>query len=620
MADQVGRVLGGRYRLVAPIGTGASADVYLADDVSLRRRVAVKVLHAALAADERFLRRFRAEAQAVAALRHPNIMSVYDWGEDDDGPYLVLEHLGGGTLRDLLDRGHLLTPAQALLVGLEAARGLDYAHRRGFVHRDIKPANLIFDDEGRLCIADFGLARALAEAALTEPTGAVLGTARYASPEQARGVSVDGKSDVYGLALVLVEAVTGEVPFAADTSLATLMARLEHPLQVPESLGPLVPVLQRAGAVDPAERPDAGTLVRALDATARDLDRPEPLPLADTATVDLTNGPQNDLTALPPTRRALYDMEADPEGGPLGGGRAGGRRRTRRRWPMTALVLLVVLALLGGGIYAVSQARVPTHPVPALHELTVDDARREVAGERFRIKVKESKFNERVPEGQILDQDPSSGSLKEGATIEVVVSKGPEPRAIPDLSGLDQAAAEAALREKGFTVKLEPRHDEQVPKGRVLEWSPSDGGRYPKGAEVTLVVSAGRAPKEVPPFADKTYDQYRKDLETLELGARKVEEFSDTVEKGKVVRTQPAPGQQAPVGSEVVVVVSKGPETVAVPDVIGRDFDDARKVLEAAGLQAGGPFGPPKGRRVFASDPQPGTRVPPRSVVDLYVR
>src|SRR5918997_4889024 len=207
MTDLVGRVLSGRYRLVAPIGAGASAQVLLADDTRLRRRVAVKLLHAALAHDEGFLRRFRAEAQAAAALNHPNIVAVYDWGEDEGTPYLITEYLAGGSLRGVLDLGRRLSPSQALLVGLEATRALDQAHRRGFVHRDIKPANLLFGEEGRLRIADFGLARALAEAAWTEPQGAVLGTARYASPEQAQGRAVTGKADVYSLALVLIEAV-----------------------------------------------------------------------------------------------------------------------------------------------------------------------------------------------------------------------------------------------------------------------------------------------------------------------------------------------------------------------------------------------------------------------------
>ncbi len=286
MADHIGRVLGDRYRLLAPVGSGGSGHVFVADDVRLRRRVAVKMLHPALADDEAFLKRFRAEARAAAALNHPNVMAVYDWGEEDEGPYLVCEYLGGGSLRSVLDRGRRLSPSQALLVGLEAARGLDYAHRRGLVHRDIKPANLLFDLEGRLRIGDFGLARALAEAAWTEPIGAVLGTARYASPEQVSGAPIDGRADVYSLALVLVEAVTGQVPFAADTTVATLMGRLDKPIEPPPELGPLAAAVARAGRPDPAERLDAAGLASALQSVALTLPAPEPLPLAGAATVD----------------------------------------------------------------------------------------------------------------------------------------------------------------------------------------------------------------------------------------------------------------------------------------------------------------------------------------------
>ena len=248
LTDSIGRVLGDRYRLVTAVGTGASAHVYLADDVSLRRQVAIKVLHPALAGDQAFLKRFRAEARAVAALNHPNILRVYDWGEQDGEPYLVLEYLAGGSLRQIYDTGALLTPEQAVRIGIEACAALDYAHRRGIIHRDIKPANILFDADGRLRIADFGLARALAEAAWTEPDGAILGTARYAAPEQVEGWVLDGKADVYGLALVLYEGVTGESPFIGDTTVATLMARLGALLPEHEALGPLGEVLTWAAA------------------------------------------------------------------------------------------------------------------------------------------------------------------------------------------------------------------------------------------------------------------------------------------------------------------------------------------------------------------------------------
>nr|MDA8290775.1 serine/threonine-protein kinase [Actinomycetota bacterium] len=278
ITEQLGRVLAGRYRLDAGLGTGSSAHVYAAFDTRLQRVVAVKLLHPGLAGDDRFLRRLRAEAQAVAALNHPNVLKVFDWGEEHDGPFLVLEHLGGGSLQDVLDSGARLDPAQAASVGAQAARGLAYAHRRGFVHRDVKPGNLLFDEDGGLRVADFGLARALAEAAWTEPAGAVLGTARYASPEQAEGRPLDDRSDVYSLALVVYEAVVGRVPFSADTTLATLMARVGAALPASPELGPLAPILAQAAIAEPVARLDAAELAGNLELLARQLPA-RPLPL-----------------------------------------------------------------------------------------------------------------------------------------------------------------------------------------------------------------------------------------------------------------------------------------------------------------------------------------------------
>src|SRR6202046_836959 len=224
ISDSIGRVLGKRYRLLSALGTGASAHVYLAEDVSLQRHVAVKVLQPGLPTDEAFLKRFGAEDSSVPSLNHPHVRRVFDWGEDTDGPYLVLEYLGGGSLRDLLDRGVRLTHSQAAHLGTEVAQGLAYAHARGLVHRDINPANPLCAEEGGVRVADFGVARALAEAAYTEPAGAMVGTARYISPESAEGKQVDGRADVYSLALVLYEGVTGGVPFVRDTRVGTLAA------------------------------------------------------------------------------------------------------------------------------------------------------------------------------------------------------------------------------------------------------------------------------------------------------------------------------------------------------------------------------------------------------------
>src|ERR1700728_135339 len=317
ISDSIGRVLGKRYRLLSALGTGASAHVYLAEDVSLQRHVAVKVLQPGLATDEAFLKRFRAEARSVASLNHPHVLRVFDWGEEADEPYLVLEYLGGGSLRDILDQGVRLSHSQAAQLGAEVAQGLAYAHSRGLVHRDIKPANLLFDEEGRVRVADFGVARALAEAAWTEPEGAMVGTARYVSPESAEGKKVDGRADVYSLALVLYEAVSGTVPFVADTTLGTLTARVGAPLPPHEALGPLDEVLARAAAPEKEDRLDAAGFAARLGALASALPTPPPLPPAP----DRGAGPDQRIPAP-------RSVRADPGAGarhPDGAGRHQGR-------------------------------------------------------------------------------------------------------------------------------------------------------------------------------------------------------------------------------------------------------------------------------------------------------
>ena len=633
IAEQIGRVLGGRYRLVGPIGTGASAHVYLAEDVTLRRRVAVKILHPALASDESFLRRFRAEAQAVAGLRHPAIMSVYDWGEDADGPFLVLEHLAGGSLRDLLDQGERLSVAQAADVGLQVARALEHAHRRGLVHRDIKPANLIFDEEGRIVVADFGLARALAEASSTEPTGAVLGTARYSSPEQALGSTLDGRADVYALALVLIEAVTGQVPFTADTTIGTLMARVGRPLEIPEEMGALAPLLQAAGASELDDRIDAAALARALDELVPQLGRPEPLALAGRSTIDLRDGP-DDLTQLPAPASRLFD--ADTLLGPEAKGSVSatalavngadppkvvglGLRRRFRRSVLVVLALLVIALVVGGGAYAYQQSQVPTFPVPALLGLTVEGARAEVADEGFRIEEIRRDYAEDREAGRILNVEPAPGkSLKQGSDVEVVVSAGPAPREVPNLANLDQAAAAAALQRAGFEMVAVPTPSEEVKvKGTVLGWAPR--GEQPKFTKIEVKVSSGPPDRAVPSLGDRLYDVYVKALEALGLKANRQEAFSDTVPVGQIVDTVPPPGSPAAYESAVTVNVSKGPEKVAIPSLNGLSEAAAKARLEAAGLRLGDSFGP-SGRPVFATSPTANTPVNKGTAIDVYTR
>ncbi|MEO7430223.1 MAG: PASTA domain-containing protein [Acidimicrobiales bacterium] len=636
--DQVGRVLGGRYRLLTPVGTGASAQVYLADDVRLRRRVAVKLLHAALADDATFLRRFRAEAQAAAGLSQPNIVAVYDWGDDDGRPYIVTEYLAGGSLRTLLDDCGRLSQSQALVVGLEATRALEYAHRRGIVHRDIKPANLLFGEDGRLRVADFGLARALAEAGWTEPQGAVLGTARYASPEQAQGESVDGRADVYSLGLVLIEAVTGVVPFVADTTIATLMARVGKPVPVPDELGPLQKPLLRAGQPHPADRPDAGELAAALMACAGDLPRPEPFELrVAPPMVDLTSGPGDpDATMLgtsahapsrliEPGEATMADVPAVAGGAyapPVHDDPGHDGPRRKRRWPVVVLSV-VLAALLGvGAAWAVIEARTPAYAVPVLIGNTEAAALKAVDGYGWKID-RRTERKDGSTAGNVLRTDPAAGQrLKKGHKLVLYVSLGNSLAPVPgDLVGKTLDEATAALQAAGgFVPKVVDAFDEAQAKGIVLGVAPESAGNQPKGSEIALTVSKGPEPRTVPTgLAGKTYDQAAAAVTAQQLVPVKVEDFSDTVAVGMVIGLRPGEGQQAPRDSKVEVLVSKGPDLVAVPSVKGATLEGAVARLQAVGLSAGNVFGPANGKP-FDTDPPAGTKVKRGSTVDIYLR
>ena len=639
IADSVGRVLGDRYRLIRPLGVGASAHVYVADDVHLRRRVAIKLLHPALAGDEGFLRRFRAEAQVVASLRHPNILAVYDWGEDAGSPYLVMELLEGGSLRSLLDRGDLLSPEQAARVGADAARALDYAHRRGLVHRDIKPANLIFDDEGRVTVADFGLARALAEASWTEPAGAVVGTARYAAPEQVRGEKLDNRADVYSLAIVLVEATTGTVPFASDTTLGTLMARVEQSLAVPASVGTLAPVLEAAGTAEPVRRLDAAALAHALDRVAAKLPPPAPLPLSRPL---ITGRTERDVNPTEfPGRPKLFDAEqaddaeqhedagqdrfAVMDEPPVGHGAASqaasspagsweqGAPPPRRRRRFRLLVLLGVVVLLAGAVgvaIAAERTLTPSHPVPSLVGDSTSAATAALRTLHLHLRVTGTRYDNR-PAGTVISQDPSSGRLKEGQAVSVVVSKGPQPVAVPDLHNLTRTQALDLLVTFGLKLgKVSEASSMTVPAGEVIGSSPDQGTLLP-GQAVAITLSSGKPTVAVPALTGSAAASFvgaKAALGAAGLSASELDKFSDTVPRGKVIGTSPPGGTSVTVGSTVSVIISKGPDLVAVPDVQGDSVGAADERLTGLGFSVSGVTGNPIGT-VASTDPPAGTRL-----------
>ncbi len=659
ITDSIGRVLGKRYRLLSALGTGASAHVYLAEDVSLQRHVAVKVLQPGLASDESFLKRFGAEARSVASLNHPHVLRVFDWGEDGDGPYLVLEYLGGGSLRDLLDRGVRLSHSQAAHLGTEVAQGLAYAHARGLVHRDIKPANLLFDEEGRVRVADFGVARALAEAAWTEPAGAMVGTARYISPESAEGKHVDGRADVYSLALVLYEAVTGTVPFVTDTTMGTLMARVGAPLPPHPALGPLDDVLARAAAPDASARLDAAGLAARLGALASALPTPEPLPLAPPghevpapitgfrapnvseltqvgavgatvasgAPVGTKAGPGELFDAEPGAGRDRTSHGIAPP--PVVARRP--RRRLRAGRPRLSWVVVVVAAavILAAGALAAVESGVftPSHPVPTLAGITLAKAQAAAAKDHFTLHVETARVkSETIATGSVVSQSPKVGTkLKEGSTLNVVLSGGLPSVTVPSLATMTCPQAATALKDAQFKSSCAPaQYDNTVAAGVLKEWTlggETNPTKAPFGAIITLVPSAGHFPVPVPAIPTSyTYSQAQAALSAVGLGAAQATAASTSVPAGQVISTSPAANVSAAYGSTVTVTVSSGPPTVQVPNLFKDTVSEATATLQGLGLTVSGVFGPMASGAspVVYSQPQQGTTVDVGSSVALY--
>jgi eukaryotic-like serine/threonine-protein kinase len=636
--DLAGRVLAGRYRLLAPIGTGASGRVYAAEDIRLRRRVAVKVLHSALAEDVGFLRRFRAEAQVAAGLHHPNIMAVYDWGEDEQ-PFMVVELLEGGSLRTMLDRGNLLSIAQAARIGRDVADALDYAHTRGIVHRDVKPANLLFDEHGVVRIADFGLARALAEASWTEPAGAVFGTARYASPEQARGVQLDARSDLYSLALVLVEAVTGRIPFGADTTLGTLAARTQRPIVAPPEVGPLQAVVERAGQIDPGERyPDAATMEAALADVVEALPKPEPLVLPGVA--DSTD-PHPTQVVRPTPAAAPTEATTDPTSAlfapdaaaeaiavdfpPIGAtrtirGRLGlpprtarQRARQRRMVPLAVLAAFAVATALGTS--ALAQVGATGHAAPSLVGLMNTAAAGTAAQDGLALHV----VNEAAPDpkGVVISQHPAAGDWLYGrSTVDVVVSSGPSQIATPNLSGLGRPEAIAALARAGLGYRGLHGFSQTAKVGTVFEQIPQQGQLIFPGESVTIKWSDGPPPERVPDVHGESCPAATEQLKLSYLKGKCVQVYNDTVLAGEVVATLPAAGTSQKQGTAITIKVSKGPQLVEVPDVRRLRGSIALAELRALGFKVASPNYNATGH-VFDQTPEHGKMIPKGSTITL---
>jgi eukaryotic-like serine/threonine-protein kinase len=654
-----GTLLGGRYLLLRPLGAGSSATVYLAEDRSLRREVAVKVLRTGLTADDGFLKRFRAEAVAVAGLNHPHVLRVFDWGEADGGAWLVTEYLAGGSLRDLLDRRGPLSLEQVVSIGAQAADGLAYAHSRGFVHRDVKPTNLLFDDAGRMRVTDFGVARALAEATWTEPSG-LIGTVRYSSPEQALGHRVDPKTDVYSLALVLYECATGVVPFVSDSQVATLHARVGAELPPHRLLGPLASVLVHAAAPDPKDRLDAEGLWGGLIEVAKALPDPGPdrpprhssavgfvAPSLEELTgteraVASSSRPRRSAEVVPPVvaddtvlaradttlvgtpprvvAQPAVDPPPPPEVAEVRPPREEARTSHRGR---RSFVFVLVLALVAAGLYIASQhSAVVTFTMPNVRGLASTAVERDLASHNLRFDTSLVPSKTVLP-GDDIAQRPAPGSrIRDGSSVTLVVSAGPPAVAVPSVLGQPAVAAVAALDAAGFQAaapKLLIAYSPTVLAGdtiAVYSGRVADPTSAAYGSALELALSKGRRPVEIPSMLGLTGQAATQDLAQAGFVEVVRDAYSNTVPPGEVITTEPSPKVLLQPGRRVHVVISLGPP-VTVPALGHLTLADAERALVDAGLTVVGVHGSTSADD-WSCNPPSGTVVAKGSGVTLY--
>ncbi|MEU1265119.1 Stk1 family PASTA domain-containing Ser/Thr kinase [Streptomyces cellulosae] len=594
----VGQTLDGRYRVEARIAVGGMATVYRALDTRLDRILALKVMHPSLASDASFVERFIREAKSVARLAHPNVVQVFDQGTDGGYVYLAMEYIPGCTLRDVLRERGALQARAALDILEPVLAALGAAHRAGFVHRDMKPENVLIGDDGRVKVADFGLVRSVDT--VTNSTGTVLGTVSYLAPEQIEHGTADPRVDVYACGILLYEMLTGEKPHDGDSPAIVLYKHLHDDVPPPSSVVPgLAPALDSlvaaATARDAGARPADAVALFALTREGRGRLTDEQLDALPPQALSAEHDNADDRTSVIPRSLTVprplpvnEDDDADQvhrtsrfqSPPPLPP-----RRRTAVRRGPAAIVVAVLLVLgLGAGIWYINSGQFTK--VPPVLSKTEQQARDRLAEAGLEVGEVKEEYSDTVERGKVIGTDPAAGARVRGsASVSLTVSKGPQTVRVPDLDGYRLDKARSLLEDEGLKPGMVTREfSDTVPRDAVISTEPGKGTKVRAGTAVKLTVSKG-SPVDVPDVTGDDPEDARAELEEAGLKVEIAEErVHSEHDAGQVARQTPGAGGEVAEGDTVTLTLSKGPELVEVPDVVGDSVDEAREKLEGAGF------------------------------------